>query len=118
MNVSVGLTGRSRVLVCSSDAEALRMMESVFSSLAAYDMVTEQLSSLMAKKVIDTDSFDIAIMDVGDGQILDDQRFVELRSKFGKAPVVFISDELRTERMRQLIRLDGTDWMQIGRAHV
>jgi pilus assembly protein CpaE len=111
MNVSVGLTGRSRILVCSSDAEALRTMETVFSSLASYDMVTETLASLMAKKAIDTDSFDIAIVDVGNGQILDDQRFVELRSKFGKAPLVFVSDELRTERMRQLIRLDGTDWM-------
>ena len=43
MNVNVGVIGRSRILICSHDAEALRVMSNVFSSLAAYDTEIESV---------------------------------------------------------------------------
>lgn len=111
MNANLQATGRSRILICSRDPDAIRVMDSVFSSLAAYDTAIEPLEPLLGRKTIETDSFDVAIIDIANGAILDDRRFAEFRSKLGRSPVIFISSELPSERMRQLIKLDGIDWL-------
>jgi pilus assembly protein CpaE len=111
MNANLGANDRSRILICSRDPDAIRVMDGVFSSLAAYDTIIEPLEQLLGRKTIETDGFDAAIVDIANGAVLDDPRFAEFRGKLGRSPVIFISSELPTERMRQLIKLDGTDWL-------
>jgi pilus assembly protein CpaE len=111
MNINISVIGRSRVLICSHDAEALRVMSNVFSSLAAYDTEIESVDQFTARKDFDPDSFDLVIIDVGDGSILDNDTFCNAREMVGKTPVLFISEALGNERMRQLIKLDGADWL-------
>lgn len=111
MNATVGVTGRSRILIASSDPDAVRLMNNTFSSLTAYDTVVETLEALMARKAIDTENFDIAILDIGDGTALANPQLASLRSKIGKAPVLFVSETLTPDRVRQLMRLDGMDWL-------
>lgn len=111
MNVNVSVIGRSRILICSHDAEALRVMSAVFSSLAAYDTEIESIDQLTSRETFDPEAFDLAIIDVGDGSVLDNDRFRQARERVGKTPVIFISEALGNERMRQLIKLDGIDWL-------
>ena len=111
MNVNISVIGRSRILICSHDAEALRVMSNVFSSLAAYDTEIESDDQFTSRKIFDPESFDLAIIDVGDGSVLDDDTFRKARERVGKTPVLFISEALGNERMRQLIKLDGVDWL-------
>lgn len=111
MNINVSLTGRSRILICSHDAEALRVMSNVFSSLSAYDTEIESIDQFTSRKTFDPESFDMVIIDVGDGSILDNDTFRKARERVGKTPVIFISEALQSERMRLLIKLDGIDWL-------
>jgi pilus assembly protein CpaE len=111
MNVNVSVIGRSRILICSHDAEALLVMSNVFSSLAAYDTEIESIDQFTSRETFDPESFDIVIIDVGDGSVLDNDAFGKARERVGKTPVIFISEALGNERMRQLIKLDGIDWL-------
>lgn len=111
MNANVSMSGRSRILIASRDPDAIRTMSSTFSSLAAYDTVVDELEAMLARKTIETDSFDIAFLDIGDGRVLDNPLLAALRGKIGKVPVILISNELAPDRMRQLLKLDGTDWL-------
>lgn len=111
MNVNLSTTSRSRILICSQDRDAARTMDNIISSLAAFDTTVVSLDVLVQNKTFDADSFDAVIIDLGNGVALDNPRLAEVRGRFGKVPVVFVSDELTPERMRQLIKLDGTDWL-------
>jgi len=111
MNVNVSVIGRSHILICSHDAEALRVMSNVFSSLAAYDTEIESVDQFMSRQTFDPESFDLVIIDVGDGSILDNDTLRKAREKISKTPVIFISEALGNERVRQLIKLDGVDWL-------
>ncbi len=79
MNVNVDVTGRSRILICSDDAEALRVMSNVFSSLSAYDTEIESVDQFTSRETFDPESFEIAIIDVGDGSVLDNDTFRKAR---------------------------------------
>jgi pilus assembly protein CpaE len=111
MNVNVSVIGRSRILICSHDAETLRVMSNVFSSLAAYDTEIESIDQFISRETFDPESFDMVIIDVGDGSVLDNDVFRTARERIGKTPVIFISEALGNDRMRQLIKLDGIDWL-------
>lgn len=86
-------------------------MEGLFSSLASYDLKKCTQRELANSNGIDPETLDIAILDVGDGSILEDPEFLKIRSKLGRLPIIFISEELSQEKIRQLIKLDGADWL-------
>lgn len=111
MNSVPTTIGRSHVLIYSQDEQSSKMMESVFSSLSSYELTNCTLQELGENGRVDPEGFDIAILDVGDGSALDDPAFLKMRNSLGKLSVLFISDELNQERIRQLIKLDGADWL-------
>jgi len=111
MNAEATKIGRSHVLMFSQDPQASRMMETVFSSLTSYQLTSCTLEELGKSEEIDPEAFDIAILDVGDGSVLDDPEFLRIRQSLGKLSVLFISDELNQQHIRQLMKLDGADWL-------
>lgn len=111
MNSVPTTIGRSHVLMCSQDEQSSKMMESVFSSLASYELTNCTPDELGEKGRVDPDGFDIAILDVGDGTVLDDPEFLKMRNSLGKLSVLFISGELDQQHIRQLMKLDGADWL-------
>ncbi|MCR9236466.1 MAG: hypothetical protein NXI17_07325 [Alphaproteobacteria bacterium] len=111
MNAEATKLGRSHVLMFSQDPQASRMMETVFSSLTSYQLTSCSLEELGNSEEIDPEAFDIAILDVGDGSVLDDPEFLRSRQSLGKLSVLFISDELNQQHIRQLMKLDGADWL-------
>lgn len=112
MNAESIKVGRSQILLFSGDVQASKMMESVFSSLNAYQLTSCALDAPeVTNGSLDPDAFDIAILDVGDGAILDNPDFLTLRKSLGNIPVLFVSDELNQQHIRQLMKLDGDDWL-------
>ena len=110
MNSGSSTTGGSTVLVCSEDPQANTIMENVFSSLVSYQLKKCTRKELANGEGIDPETLDIAILDVGDGTILEDPEFLKIRSKLGELSIIFISAEL-SQKIRQLIKLDGADWL-------
>jgi pilus assembly protein CpaE len=111
MNLSLGTAGRSRILVCSQDKDTIKTIDNVISSFAAFETTVLSPDSFLQNKAFEADAVDTAIIDIGSGAMLDNPRLAEARARFGNVPVIFISDELAPDRMRQLMRLDGTDWL-------
>lgn len=111
MNAEISKIGHSHVLLSTQDQDAGKVMEDVFSSLSSYQLTTCSLEDIGDSELIDPEAFDIAILDVGDGSVLDDPEFQKIRDGLGKLSVLFISDELDQQRIRQLIKLDGADWL-------
>ena len=65
----------------------------------------------MQRKKFDADAFDLVLADVADGGVLENPEFMNARNLLRGIPVIFISEALSNERMRQLVKLDGDDWL-------
>lgn len=112
MNAQATQIGRSQILMFSQDSQASEMMKNTFSSLSSYQLTSCSLEELgVVNGEIDPEAFDVAILDVGDGSVLDDPDFLRIRNSLGKLSVLFISDELDQQHIRQLMKLDGEDWL-------
>ena len=111
MNINVGTKARAKVLVCSSDSALIEKIDSLFSPLASYDYEVEPLEKFAQRKKFDTESYDLVLADVADGAIFEHPEFVTARNLLGDIPVIFVSEALSNERMRQLVKLDGDDWL-------
>ena len=111
MNINVGTRARSTILVCSSDSALIERVDSLFSQLASYEYEAQPLEKLLREKKFDTDAYDLVLIDVSDGEILDNPDFVAARNLLREIPVIFVSEALSNERMRQLVKLDGNDWL-------
>jgi len=113
MNVHNTTNQRSRVLISSADEAALGFMESALSALSQYEATTISLDSLLKEFAgLDPENFDLAIVDVGDGEVLENGGLADMRRRFSHMPVIFTSDQLSDERMRHLFLLDGSDWLR------
>ena len=111
MNVSATIGGQTHLLVFSGDAEATRRLEVIISSLALFDAEVRDISTFARLKEQDLINYDIVIIDVDDGALLDSDEFKATRAGIGSTPVVFLSRALAPEQMRTLMRLDGADWI-------
>ncbi len=103
---------RPTILVVTEDNAAFDTVGAVFSSLSAFDVVRTSMGAFIADKTFDGDDYEIAIVDVGDGSWLDKADFLAARDRARGTPIIFLSNPLASERMRQLIRLEGADWLQ------
>ncbi|MEX0346092.1 MAG: pilus assembly protein [Rhizobiaceae bacterium] len=111
MNISATIGGRTRLLVFSSDAETTRRLETIISSLALFDADIRDFSAFSRVGEKDLLKYDILVVDVDDGALLENSEFNAARVRIGKTPVVFLSRALAPEQMRVLMRLDGADWI-------
>lgn len=111
MNIDLNVTGKASILLFSSDAESIRSLTNTFSALSSFEIESKSLSELNGKIVIDRELFDVAIVDLGDGSILDGAAIFNLRSRLPNLPMIFISEPLSQERMRAVVKLDGADWL-------
>ncbi|TCD16182.1 MinD/ParA family protein [Oricola cellulosilytica] len=111
MNINVSSEGKSRIIVYSTDPKLIKVVDAHFSKFAAYEYEAEPLATLLKKKKFDADHYDLVIMDLSDGAVLEDPSFPSARALVKSIPVIFVSDALTNERMRRVVRLDGEDWL-------
>jgi pilus assembly protein CpaE len=113
MTSHMNFSGDIRVLIVSGDSNIAGNLNDILSSLShvGSDVL---LFGDMAKKVTDerVNEYDLIVMDVGDGQILQGTEIYEFRRAHANNALVVVSDELSDDDMRLLFRLNGNDWLK------
>ncbi|MER9410416.1 pilus assembly protein [Mesorhizobium sp. M0589] len=104
---------RIKVLIASADQAASEFMQSSLSALSQYDSEVKDHGALLDKRMaVDPASYDLLVLDAGDGALLESTVAQELRRKFAALPLIVVSDPLTDQRMRLLLKLNGSDWMR------
>lgn len=109
----MNFTNRVRVLICSGDEQAAGFMQSALGALSQYDSELAPLASLTGdKRTLAPADFDLFILDVEDGTMLENPAVQELRRQSPNTPLIVVSEALSDQRMRLLFRLNGNDWLR------
>ena len=113
MTSHMNFSRRIKVLIASADQAASDFMQSSLAALSQYDSEVMSHDAILSKKsAVDPDNFDLLVLDAGDGALLESSAAVEMRRKFSAMPLIVISDPLSDERMRLLLKLNGSDWLR------
>jgi pilus assembly protein CpaE len=103
---------KSRVLVISPDSATLDLIDNVLSVIAHYEIAGVQLTGAEALAELDPTQFDLVIVDVNGGGILQQPELSAFRNKARDYPFIFISDQLTDQDIRLLFKLNGNDWLR------
>ncbi|MCA1491871.1 pilus assembly protein [Ensifer sp. NBAIM29] len=112
MTAHMNFVGTTKILVLSDDAAAASFMLDTFGSLSRYDVRHMALKALGEKGRLDLAEFHMIVLDVDNGEVLQQPELFSFRANHRSLPLVVISEELTDERMRLLIRLNGSDWLK------
>lgn len=103
-------TRRKQIALYSGDPHFRREIATWLEALAIYDV-----------QVVEPDAFlkgaaaggrpSIIILDIAEGEILESPGLMEARASWPQVPLIAISSELRPDQMRNLVRLNASDWL-------
>jgi pilus assembly protein CpaE len=102
----------TKILVLSDDAAAASFMLDTFGSLSRYDVRHMALTALGDAGRLDAAQFNLIVLDVDDGEMLNHPELFAFRSKHRNTPLVVVSEELPDDMLRLLFRLNGNDWLK------
>lgn len=104
---------RIKVLIASADQTASDFMQNSLSALSQFDAEIVTPEALLARKAkTDQEQFDLFVLDAGDGSLLESSTAQELRRKFSGLPLIVVSEPLNDQRLRLLLKLNGSDWLK------
>lgn len=112
MTAHMNFVATTKILILSDDAAAASFMLDTFGSLSRYDVSHLSLKALGEKGRLDRASFDMIVLDVDNGDVLNQTELFVFRANHRNVPLVVVSEELADDRMRLLIRLAGNDWLK------
>lgn len=111
MNQKVLPTRRKRVALFSSDAQFRREVATRLESLAIYDVHVADAADFLRGATMEIKPT-VIIFDVGDGQVLMEPAVSAARASWPSVPLIAVSGELAPERMRNLVRINASDWLR------
>ncbi len=112
MTAHMNFVATTKILVLSDDAAAASFMLDTFGSLSRYDVRHMALKALGEKGRVDPAQFHMIILDVDNGEALQQPELFAFRTNNRNIPLVVVSEELADDRMRLLFRLNGNDWLK------
>ncbi|AFL51546.1 pilus assembly protein CpaE [Sinorhizobium fredii] len=112
MTAHMNFVATTKILVLSDDAAAASFMLDTFGSLSRYDVRHMALKALVEKGRVDPTQFDMIVLDVDNGEVLQQPELFSFRTNNRNIPLVVVSEELANDRMRLLFRLNGNDWLK------
>ncbi len=102
-----------KVLIASADRAASDFMQSSLSALSQFDSEVVPHEALLDRRAaLDPQNYDLLVLDAGDGALLESGVAQEMRRKFSQLPLIIVSDPLTDQRMRMLLKLNGSDWLR------
>jgi pilus assembly protein CpaE len=104
-------TRRKRIALYSSDPQFRREVAARLESLAIYDVQVADAAAFLQGANPDAKP-SVIIFDVGDGEILLEPAVSAARSSFSSVPLIAVSNELAPDRMRNLVRINASDWLR------
>lgn len=111
MNQKVLPTRRKRVALYSSDVLFRREVAARLEALAIYDVQVHDTAAFLQGATHEVKPT-IIIFDVGDGQILLEPSISAARASWSSIPLIAVSAELAPDRMRNLVRINASDWLR------
>jgi pilus assembly protein CpaE len=109
----MNFTRRMKILIASSDQSASAFMQDALSALSQFDSEVRPPEVLVdPKRAISPEDFDLLVLDAGDGALLETGMVQELRRKFASMPLIVVSEPLSDQRLRLLLKLNGSDWLK------
>ncbi|MEY9832645.1 Flp pilus assembly CpaE family ATPase [Sinorhizobium fredii] len=112
MTAHMNFVATTKILVLSDDAAAASFMLDTFGSLSRYDVRHLALKALGEKGRVDPTQFDMIVLDVDNGDVLQQPELIAFRTNNRNIPLVVVSEELADDRLRLLFRLNGNDWLK------
>ncbi|PSJ57641.1 AAA family ATPase [Pseudaminobacter soli (ex Li et al. 2025)] len=103
-------TRRKQIAVYSSDQNLRHETAARLEALAIYDVQIAEPDAFL-KGAAAGGRPNIIILDLAQGEILDSPGLMEARAAWSQVPLIAISGELRPDQMRNLIRLNASDWL-------
>ncbi|MBS3648103.1 pilus assembly protein [Pseudaminobacter sp. 19-2017] len=113
MTTHMNFTRKAKILIVSTDRASAEFMESSLLALSTYEpehVTFEALSN--PRNTLKAENYDLLLMDVGDGAVLEGGAISEVRKKFASTPLILLSEVLSDQRMRMLVRLNANDWLR------
>jgi pilus assembly protein CpaE len=111
INTRVLPTRRKRIALFSSDQKFRGEVATRLDALAIYDVQAAETEEFLRGALPDARP-SVIILDVGDGRILANPAIAAVRSAWGAVPLVAVSAELNPEQMRNLVRINASDWLR------
>ncbi|ARO33392.1 response regulator/pilus assembly domain-containing protein (plasmid) [Rhizobium sp. NXC14] len=112
MTAHMNIAASAKILVLSDDAAAASFMLDTFGSLSRYDVRHFSLKALGEKGRLDPTQFDLIVLDVDNGELLQQPELFAFRTSYRDIPLVVVSEDLPDDMMRLLFRLNGNDWLK------
>ncbi|RLP26004.1 response regulator/pilus assembly protein [Mesorhizobium sp. YM1C-6-2] len=103
-------TRRKRIALYSSDTQFRREVAVRLESLAIYDVQVADATAFLRGAAPDAKPT-VIILDVGDGEILLEPALSTARASWASIPLIAVSAELAPDRMRNLVRINASDWL-------
>ncbi|MBX4959658.1 pilus assembly protein [Rhizobium lentis] len=112
MTAHMNIAASTKILVLSDDAAAASFMLDTFGSLSRYDVRHLSLKALGEKGRFDPTQFDLIVLDVDNGKLLQQPELFTFRTSYRDIPLVVVSEDLPDDMLRLLFRLNGNDWLK------
>ncbi|MBB3352472.1 pilus assembly protein [Rhizobium lentis] len=112
MTAHMNIAASAKILVLSDDAAAASFMLDTFGSLSRYDVRHFSLKALGEKGRLDPTQFDLIVLDVDNGSLLQQPELFSFRTAYRDIPLVVVSEDLPDDMLRLLFRLNGNDWLK------
>ncbi|MBX5219711.1 MULTISPECIES: pilus assembly protein [unclassified Rhizobium] len=112
MTAHMNIAASTKILVLSDDAAAASFMLDTFGSLSRYDVRHLSLKALGEKGRLDPTQFGLIVLDVDNGELLQQPELFAFRTRYRDVPLVVVSEDLPDDMLRLLFRLNGNDWLK------
>jgi len=104
-------TRRKPIAVFSSDKAFLAETVSRLNALAIYDVVEGEPRAFLAGRP-PQERPTLVVLDIAHGELLTDPQLLSAKETWGDTPILAISAELGSDKVRQLVRLGAVDWFR------
>lgn len=112
MTAHMNFATTTKILVLSDDAAAASLMLDTFGSLSRYEVRHMALAALADAGRFDPTQFNLIVLDVDNGEMLNRPGLLAFRTSHRNIPLVIVSEDLPDEMLRPLFRLNGDDWLK------
>ena len=104
-------TRRKPIAVFSSDKAFLAETVSRLNALAIYDVMEGEPRAFLAGRPPNGRPT-LVVLDIAHGELLTDPQLPTAKEAWGDTPILAVSAELGSDKVRQLVRLGAVDWFR------
>lgn len=104
-------TRRKPIAVFSSDKAFMAETVSRLNALAIYDVIEGEPRAFLAGRLPEGRPT-LVVLDISHGDLLADPQLLAAKEAWGDTPILAVSAELGSDKVRQLVRLGAVDWFK------